>query len=1105
MASLKSKNWTAIVLTSQDQSTAQSFYKELEIRQKKGFISESTLLLSVEDPRCKVGSGGATLNALLVVAEHLSALSGYTVVTSDVLRDTNILLLHVGIHFPFTACQRGFVTLPAEIKNSGSAVSGHTGLTSIIDLYLHLLTNKLAADSPPGLWICSTDRILCIPHDAVFDWRDCPDVVVFGVPKEVRDAAISHGICKIAANGRIEDIFYDSNEEEIKECLLPNGKVATLCGVIYMNNVVAETLLSLHVRAPLDACTYLGLDSAAKPVKNLSLFYDLLLAMASSVEEKDFVDGRRSGEFGMRPEPLDANDKMNRKMARQILWDALKEFKMKGVNMESADFFYMYACARDLQSILADCPFRRYVKDDKIVFKNHVHAVADKRILEGNNTIINSIIEDAELGDGTVVCHCHIPEQITVGERCLLWNLMPGDLRGASGEMKIADDTMIQAMTNKILSRSQEAYVLQQRVLILFGLNDDLCCPIDNSNSTFCNQPWDMFFDRTEITRTELWNPDIAEKKRCLMNARLFPVFNPNDEVGIQDLLWLQGSYQNPLFLPKWRSCWRLSLAEMVVLYDAESEFNQRRKLYFEIGKKQTENVLMNQLDQCLLPFFRFCTLEGFFEEMLQALDTIASRTNPEQRAVLSRTLACIADLIGAKADGKGGLRSGPAANLAWQEGFQLLENDKIVEAISFFAKERPAWYSRPDLLVRSARHYEGAFQVQVRKAVSTARKFINLKNCEPAPMGKWIIAEASARVDIAGTWSDTPPICYEHGGAVITAAVKIDGKKPIGCRVRRIPQAHVVLILGRDENCERIVCKEMEDLRNYTQVNSPGTVLKAAFFCADILTQKSRETLKEQLLNKYKGGFELQTWSDLPHGSGLGTSSILAGTILAALWKSVGKEPDLDSVIHAVLDLEQMITTGGGWQDNVGGLVPGIKEGSSKRGLPLQVISTPISMPDGFVTKFEKHLILIFSGKTRLARNMLQDVLRNWNARLPEIVSTADQLVENAKNCIAAFNQGDLQKIGECLNMCWEHKKLMAPGCEPKICKLIIEAIKPLSYGQCLAGAGGGGFMYVITKQENAVEQVKEILLGIEEVSSKATAHAVCIDQEGLTVRLEN
>ena len=67
------------------------------------------------------------------------------------------------------------------------------------------------------------------------------------------------------------------------------------------------------------------------------------------------------------------------------------------------------------------------------------------------------------------------------------------------------------------------------------------------------------------------------------------------------------------------------------------------------------------------------------------------------------------------------------------------------------------------------------------------------------------------------------------------------------------------------------------------------------------------------------------------------------------------------------------MITTGGGWQDNVGGLVPGIKEGSSRKGLPLQVVSTPISMPDGFMKTFEKHLILIFSGKTRFARNMLQ------------------------------------------------------------------------------------------------------------------------------------
>ncbi len=36
-------------------------------------------------------------------------------------------------------------------------------------------------------------------------------------------------------------------------------------------------------------------------------------------------------------------------------------------------------------------------------------------------------------------------------------------------------------------------------------------------------------------------------------------------------------------------------------------------------------------------------------------------------------------------------------------------------------------------------------------------------------------------------------------------------------------------------------------------------------------------------------------------------------------------------------------------------------------------------------------------------------------------------------------------------MDRCWEHKKLMAPGCEPKICKQIIDAIRPISYGKLL------------------------------------------------------
>jgi len=55
------------------------FSSELEIHQSKGFFDKDVLLLTLEDPKARVGSGGASVNALLVVAEHLSAKAGYEV------------------------------------------------------------------------------------------------------------------------------------------------------------------------------------------------------------------------------------------------------------------------------------------------------------------------------------------------------------------------------------------------------------------------------------------------------------------------------------------------------------------------------------------------------------------------------------------------------------------------------------------------------------------------------------------------------------------------------------------------------------------------------------------------------------------------------------------------------------------------------------------------------------------------------------------------------------------------------------------------------------------------------------------------------------------
>lgn len=278
-----------------------------------------------------------------------------------------------------------------------------------------------------------------------------------------------------------------------------------------------------------------------------------------------------------------------------------------------------------------------------------------------------------------------------------------------------------------------------------------------------------------------------------------------------------------------------------------------------------------------------------------------------------ARALACVADVLGCWAEGRGGLRSGPAANPEWLRPFSYLESGDLARGVEALAQERDKWLSRPALLVRAARHYEGAGQILVRQAVMSAQHFVSTEPVElPAP-GQWVVAECPARVDFSGGWSDTPPLAYELGGAVVGLAVRVDGRRPIGARARRIWEPGLWLAAGprQDEMAMKIVCQSLDDLRDYCQPHAPGALLKAAFICAGIVSVHSKLPLSEQLLRTFGCGFELHTWSELPHGSGLGTSSILAGTALAALQRAAGRMMDTEALIHAVLHLEQVLTTG--------------------------------------------------------------------------------------------------------------------------------------------------------------------------------------------------
>ncbi|XP_030811890.1 L-fucose kinase isoform X5 [Camarhynchus parvulus] len=941
--------WSAVLLTCRrGHGGVSALQRELEVRRLRGGLGPRppALLLAVEDPWARLGSGGATLNALLVAAEHLSARAGCTVVTADVLRDARILILHMGRDFSFDDCGRAFTCLPAEEPGA-----------------------------PAEALVCNLDSLL---------------------------GTMTH---------------------------------------------------------------------------RLSLFFDIVLCMAGGMTEEGFVKG--GGDASVRS-------------ARSVLWTALHGFPLSMACIPNASYDYMTSSASDHIRSLTLLPSSA----SHLHFCKTAHSHVDQpSLLEDGSSVTNCVLEGAvQLAAGSVIQHCHLQGPLVIGPGCLLSGLDVGSsaaLRGCP-----LRDVVLQGHHVRLRD-------LPCRVFTLTGRLDDWQSPVEKA--TYLNVPWAEFFQRTGVREGDLWDAETLRRSRCLLSARLFPVLHAREALGLEDVLWLLGLATVPSEqLVRWRTAWRMSWQELLLCLDMEAELGARQALFFLQGQHKVRRVLLGRQDSSLLPLARSAVHEGYHKAMLDTLDEVASTAS--DAGIAARALACIAEVLGCMARGEGGLRSGPAANREWASAFGRLESGDIAGGVQELAAERQKWMSRPALLVRAARHYEGAEQILVRQAVMSSCQFITVEQVELPPLGHWVQAVCPARLDLSGGWSDTPPITYEHGGAVVDVAVLVDGCRPVGARVRRIaqPELRLVSLSGtpQGEVVAELVCRELEHLQDYCQPHAPGALLKAAFICTQIVQFPSQRPLRAQLMENFGGGFEVHTWSKLPHGSGLGTSSILAGAVMASLYRAAGKAASTESLIHAVLHLEQRLTTGGGWQDQVGGLIPGIKIGRSKAQLPLRVEVEQISVPDGFTQTLNDHLLLVYTGKTRLARNLLQDVVRNWYARLPSIVQNADALVSNAEECAQALRQGDLMLLGKCLECYWQQKKCMAPGCEPLAVGRMMDALRPHAHGQCLAGAGGGGFLYILTKAPWQKEALHQILANTEGLGN-FSIHSIEVDTGGFSVEV--
>ena len=180
------------------------------------------------------------------------------------------------------------------------------------------------------------------------------------------------------------------------------------------------------------------------------------------------------------------------------------------------------------------------------------------------------------------------------------------------------------------------------------------------------------------------------------------------------------------------------------------------------------------------------------------------------------------------------------------------------------------------------------------------------MKLISSTPKHRQVVVRCPVRLDLAGGWTDTPPICYEHGGSVLNVAITINGQRPIGAHAQlaelmSVPFVRFILKGEQDKDDKTYELHTIAQFTDYNQPQRPCALLKSCCIFTgiiDINTAKEM-TLGEQLKKNLFGcGLILEVWSNVPVGSGLGTSSILAGAILIALWNLIGIETITDSMI---------------------------------------------------------------------------------------------------------------------------------------------------------------------------------------------------------------
>jgi galactokinase/mevalonate kinase-like predicted kinase len=553
-----------------------------------------------------------------------------------------------------------------------------------------------------------------------------------------------------------------------------------------------------------------------------------------------------------------------------------------------------------------------------------------------------------------------------------------------------------------------------------YGIDDEFRGRLSDPGTLWLSQPVQNWFAARNLDSAEAG----LDPQQDIQLAPLFPVLKTS-KLDPRFLEWLYASapVENRSFADQWRRCRRLS-AEQI------SREVSLRLLY----QRRTDNRR-----RCLLPLLKNREWNAFFNLNLESTARMfADSTHPL-----------------------------PASEPRTEDEPMQAVRVEMFRAAVMRCRKRPGWEEREDQ----------AFACLREMVEREARLSPVLPQC--CVLEDQIVwGRSPVRLDLAGGWTDTPPYCLEHGGRVVNLGVNLNGQPPIQVFARLCDRPELV-VRSIDLGVEQRI-RTYADLESFIDPGNEFALAKAAFALAGFLprfhAQGGFGSLEEQL-RRFGGGLEVSLLAAVPKGSGLGTSSILAATLLATLGDVFGLNWDLSVVFSRTLALEQMLTTGGGWQDQAGGIYRGIKMIETTAGLRQK--ATLRWLPEHlFESSYANTSILLYyTGLTRLAKGILHEVVRGVFLNDPRHLNILDEIGANAETAFQAIQQDDYSALASAVHRSWSLNQSLDKGTNPPAVQVILDSVRDYLDAAKLLGAGGGGYLLMMAKDPEAAQRVRAAL----------------------------